>query len=175
MLASWGQGQYLSCSVMPQGLEQYICWVTEWVNEWCGRNFCAPGSLSVKVTVGEGTQNKQCVKLMLAWEIFLALVQEMSSINSGTAMSQSYTPFYPEDTPALEGERVMARLGTARFLPSQHGVPDFTGTGSYQKPRACFMESAGLTDASQTLFRVKNWMEILGHLSGTLHGAWFSP
>lgn len=33
------------------GLEQCICGVNEWVNEWYAKYFCAPGSLSLKVTV----------------------------------------------------------------------------------------------------------------------------
>lgn len=83
---------------------------------------------------------------------------------------------HPGDTQPLEGawQCGTSRLDPVYFLLPQHRVPDPTGTRSYQKPRVCFLEDVGLADTSQTPFRVKNWMALVGHLSGTPRGAWFS-
>lgn len=51
MLASWGQGRDHICLVqLRKGLEQYTCWMNEWMNG-CAKYFCVPSSLSSKVRV----------------------------------------------------------------------------------------------------------------------------
>lgn len=157
---------------MPQGLEQCICGVTEWVNEWYAKYFCAPGSLSersqwTKESKTRSMQN-QCWHDKAFWPLpgrcpdILVLGQQCHD-DTHTLPSRGHS-----STGGWVGVRA-TQVGHSPF--PQHQVPDPTGTRSHHKPRACFMEGTGLANTSQTPFRVKNWMEILGHLSGTPRGA----
>lgn len=175
MLASIGQEHYLSCSEWYH--KAYGNIFIEWMNEWMNELLC-PRQPRFKGYSGRGIQNKLCVELTLAWEIFLALAREMPGISPGTAM-----PYHTRSSgqKTLKGSRGSEGVWHPCWAQC---APSFPSTG-FQAPREWSRPEAlrvfsercrlnwHLTDFIHSK-KKKNWMEVLGHLSGTPHGAWFS-